>query len=159
MKLRCHATAGSGPSLDADQKLAAGIAGNIAVLMAGAPPQVSTMDCSSLMLGTRQSVWPAKVEFLAAASALCQFKELAPPVQVALLLSHVCPSAQRFHIRPVLVWMTVPSVAVASKSAVGVASTRLGLGLPAVQTAQAAGVNSKTKVAASRGGARDGMTG
>ena len=89
------------------------------------------MDCSSLTLGKRQSVWPAKVEFAAAANAFCQLKPLALPVQV--VPPQVCPSTQRFHIRPVLVWMTVPSVAVASKSAVGVVWMTLALGLPAVQ--------------------------
>src|SRR6188768_1783988 len=89
--------------------------GNTTALIVGLP-QYSPIDCISLRLGKRQSAWPAKVDVSASFSASAQIGEAAPPL---LQLAPLKPSAQTFHMRPVRLCVTVPSMLLV-KALVGV---------------------------------------
>src|SRR5437868_4811741 len=77
--------------------------------MLGSWQPVSTIDCSSFRLGSRQSLWPAKIAVFAAVAAACAFTQdkllVLPVAQPAPLR----PSLHCFHIRPVVLWVTVES--------------------------------------------------
>jgi hypothetical protein len=68
-------------------------------LMDGLKRHSSTRLRSSLRFGKRQSACPAKRLLLASVSACAHVEVVAEPVQV--LPVQVCPSLQRFQIRPV----------------------------------------------------------
>ena len=110
---------------DEDQKYALGVNGNTIKLIL--PREVllreqlnSIIEANSLTLGKRQSLWLAKV-LPFKANAAFQFMPLAEPAQVLApaLPPHVMPSEHCFHIKPVFLWVTVPSP-LSVKSVVGV---------------------------------------
>src|SRR5688572_13560193 len=93
-----------------------GVPGKIVSLIAGPVHMCSTMDMSSLMFGSRQSVNPANPRSAAPCSACCQMNVV---VAVAVQESSVrsvgvplslkeYPIMQRSHMRPVRTSVTVP---------------------------------------------------